>query len=245
MIHTLNTQDPTWSCSLKKCTKCEERLPATAVYFNKNCQKRDGLTPRCKRCLNVQAKIYRENNKEKIKTTKQKIYERDKVRIISKVKKYRAENKEKIAEKKRVYHLQNIDRIKDQKKRYYKNHRKERSLYFSEYQRTRLKNDSAFRLKHNLRRRVHHALKGEIKSKKTLELIGCSVSYLKRHLEKQFKPGMSWDNYGEWHIDHIRPCATFDLSDPDQQKQCFHFTNLQPLWAAENLSKGSRWGRLQ
>ena len=61
------------------------------------------------------------------------------------------------------------------------------------------------------------------------------------HLEAQFKPGMTWDNYGlkGWHVDHIRPCASFDLRDPEQQRRCFHYTNLQPLWAEENLKKGS------
>jgi HNH endonuclease. len=54
---------------------------------------------------------------------------------------------------------------------------------------------------------------------------------------------MSWDNYGRdgWHIDHIRPCASFDLTDPEQQRQCFHYTNLQPLWAADNIRKGAKW----
>jgi hypothetical protein len=63
------------------------------------------------------------------------------------------------------------------------------------------------------------------------------------HLEAQFRDGMSWDNYGRygWHIDHIIPCSSFDLTDTDQQRKCFHYTNLQPLWAHENLSKGPRF----
>lgn len=78
-------------------------------------------------------------------------------------------------------------------------------------------------------------------AKKTLELLGCTVDELKRHLQIQFRPGMTWDNYGEWHIDHIRPCASFDLTDPEQQRQCFNFKNLQPLWAKDNLSKGAKY----
>lgn len=75
------------------------------------------------------------------------------------------------------------------------------------------------------------------------ELCGCSIEDLRLHLESLWKPGMSWDNYSfeGWHIDHIRPCASFDLIDQEQQKQCFHFTNLQPLWARENLSKSDKW----
>jgi hypothetical protein len=62
-----------------------------------------------------------------------------------------------------------------------------------------------------------------------------------QHLKDHFLPEMNWDNYGAWHIDHIRPCASFDLTDPEQQKQCFHYTNLQPLWAADNIRKADNW----
>jgi len=71
-----------------------------------------------------------------------------------------------------------------------------------------------------------------------MKLVGCSIDFLKQHLENKFKPGMSWKNYGKWHIDHIRPCASFDLRKPAEQKKCFHYSNLQPLWAKENLVKG-------
>ena len=79
------------------------------------------------------------------------------------------------------------------------------------------------------------------KAKSTLELIGCSISELRAHIEAQFKPGMTWANHGKWHIDHIRPCASFNLTDPEQQRQCFNYKNLQPLWAEENLRKSDKW----
>ena len=82
---------------------------------------------------------------------------------------------------------------------------------------------------------------GGRKAAKTEELLGCTIAEARAHLEAQFLPGMSWDNHGEWHIDHIRPCASFDFSDPQQQKQCSHYTNLQPLWAKDNLSKSDKW----
>jgi hypothetical protein len=80
------------------------------------------------------------------------------------------------------------------------------------------------------------------KISKSPELLGCTVQEAREHLEKQFKEGMTWENHGlyGWHIDHIIPCASFDLTDPDQQKKCFHYTNLQPLWAKENLIKGAK-----
>jgi hypothetical protein len=82
---------------------------------------------------------------------------------------------------------------------------------------------------------------GGKKSDSFLELVGKSPKDLIAYIESLFKDGMSWDNYGQWHLDHIRPCASFDLSDPSQQKQCFHWSNLQPLWATENLRKNSRF----
>ncbi len=93
------------------------------------------------------------------------------------------------------------------------------------------------------RTRVYQALKGSLKSARTTELLGCSIPELKLHLEILFRPGMTWDNYGPvWHVDHKRPCASFDLSDPTQQRECFHFSNLQPLFKEENLSKAAKLG---
>ena len=82
---------------------------------------------------------------------------------------------------------------------------------------------------------------GSKKAAKTEELLGCTVAEARVHLESQFLRGMTWDNHGEWHIDHIRPCASFDFSDPQQQKECSHYSNLQPLWAKDNLSKSDKW----
>ncbi len=94
------------------------------------------------------------------------------------------------------------------------------------------------RLALNLRKRLHEFYKQRIG--KISGLIGCTPAFLRSHIEAQFKHGMTFGNYGEWHIDHVIPCAVFNLSDPAQQRTCFHFTNLQPLWAKDNLSKGAR-----
>ena len=92
------------------------------------------------------------------------------------------------------------------------------------------------------RSRVKAALKGRgAKSRKTVQLIGCSIDHLRQHLEAQFTEGMTWDNHGEWHIDHIKPCAAFDLTCERQQRECFNYTNLQPLWASDNLTKGASY----
>lgn len=98
---------------------------------------------------------------------------------------------------------------------------------------------------HALKQRLLQAVRAQksYKHSKTSGLIGCSYFDLRSHLEAQFLPGMTWKNHGRhgWHIDHIRPCASFDLTDPEQQKQCFHYSNLQPLWAADNIRKSDNW----
>ena len=78
------------------------------------------------------------------------------------------------------------------------------------------------------------------KTKGTMKLVGCTPGQLKQHIEKQFKPGMSWEQRHLFHIDHIIPCASFDLTKLSQQKKCFHYTNLQPLWAIDNIKKGAK-----
>ena len=116
----------------------------------------------------------------------------------------------------------------------------------------RYSTDPQYRLACRLRSRVRHALKGNNKSASTMTLLGCSITHLKDYLSMRFQPGMTWENQGKWHVDHMIPCASFDLEDPEQQRQCFHYTNLQPMWASENISKqdkilynrtwdGTRW----
>jgi hypothetical protein len=110
----------------------------------------------------------------------------------------------------------------------------------AEYKRRRRQNDPQFRLADLLRRRLRFALKGIAKSARTLELLGCPIEDLVKHLESKFQPGMTWANQGEWHVDHIIPISAFDLSDPEQQRRACHWSNLQPLWAADNIRKGDK-----
>jgi hypothetical protein len=113
--------------------------------------------------------------------------------------------------------------------------------YNNAYSKTRKAADPAYKIKHNLRIRMNRCLKGELKAHHMLSITGKTADGLKLHLESTWKPGMSWENYGShWHIDHIVPCAAFDLSNPDEQARCFHFSNLQALSAVDNMSKGDR-----
>ena len=122
----------------------------------------------------------------------------------------------------------------------------EKALFqYRRYINKRVATDTDFRLRLALRNSLRVRLRraGTVKSAKTMQLIGCTVPELKTYLANLFQPGMSWENWGVkgWHIDHIRPCASFDLTDPEQQLECFHFSNLQPLWAEDNLRKADKW----
>jgi hypothetical protein len=115
--------------------------------------------------------------------------------------------------------------------------KRENKEKLSEKRKHRYKSDAAHKLRVICRNRIGGALKSA-KSIKTMDLVGCTGQELKMHLERQFKRGMSWENYGtHWHVDHIVPCASFDLSKESHQIRCFHYSNLQPLKAIENLRK--------
>jgi hypothetical protein len=97
------------------------------------------------------------------------------------------------------------------------------------------------RISNNLRVRIYYALKGVAKSDHTLNLLGCDMHFFKKWLKFQFKPYMSWAHYGStWHLEHVEPCAAFDLTDPWQQQRCFHWSNYQPLEASENIRKSAK-----
>lgn len=171
---------------------------------------------------------YREKNREKINA---------RIRVWSKG--------EKQQKKKKEYNEKNREKLLQ----YWVNYRKKPgqkekfNKYFKSWINKKLKNDPNFKLKMQLSHRIYLALKVKniFKSKKTLKLLGCTVEELWQHLEKQFQPGMTKENYGEWHVDHIKPCALFDLTKDEDQAACFHYTNLQPLWAEQNLKKGKKY----
>ncbi len=124
---------------------------------------------------------------------------------------------------------------KESKKERRKKNRDKRNAQRKE----RYANDTNFRLRQICSRRIRDAMKKD--GKKTIEFLGCTIVDLRSHLESQFTTGMTWENQGTWHIDHRRPCASFDFTDPEQLRMCWHWSNLQPLWGAENMSKGATY----
>ena len=151
-------------------------------------------------------------------------------------KEYRLNNRKKIAKISKKYNLNNKEKISKKNKKYHSNNKEIRNKKLS----IKRKNNFNFKLKGNLRNRVWSALKGTNKSASTMELIGCSIDKLWNHLESKFESWMTKENYGLWHVDHKIACAKFDLTCPEQQRTCFHYTNLQPMEAIENMRKGAR-----
>jgi hypothetical protein len=130
----------------------------------------------------------------------------------------------------------NKDRLRRKTEKYKK--------YNREYVKKRKQNDYNFYLKTKLNKRMWFLIKKSngVKSLKLIELLGCTIEFFKNYIEAQFKEGMTWGNYGKkgWHIDHIIPVCNFNLTKEEEQKKCFHYTNLQPLWWFDNLKKGSK-----
>jgi hypothetical protein len=197
-------------------------------------------------------KQYYLNNKEKQKQYKKEYYLNNKEKIKQKTKEYCLNNKEKIKQwrlnnrekqkqYKKEYYLNNKEKIKQKCKQWRLNNKKHIREYYHKYEKERFKIDPNYKLVKLIRNRIKSVLKGIYKSKSTIKLLGCSIEECWQHLESKFQPGMTRENHGLWHVDHIRPCALFDLKCPVQQLACFHYTNLQPLWAIDNIKKGARY----
>jgi len=216
----------------KVCSKCKTNK-AFSEYYKDNSNS-IGIRPNCKECSEKSKAEYRINNKELVKEASRR-YERTDKR---KAKRKANREKEEIKLRTKAYREANKEKIKASQQNYHRNNR----VKVRAQVRKRLKENVKFRLSHNLRARFHDALKKANISKNSSvhDLIGCSVEDLKAYLASLFEEGMSWDNYGKWEIDHILPVASFDLTSIDQQKECFNYKNLQPLWAEENRKKGCK-----
>jgi hypothetical protein len=131
------------------------------------------------------------------------------------------------------YYKNNTEQIQQNSRNYKQNNKQKRN----KYEREKRSKDPLAKLKNNLRSRMGQAVRGS-KSKRTTELLGCEITEYKKYLEKKFVNGMNWQNYGEWHIDHIIPLASAE--NEKQLEKLFHYTNTQPLWGTDNCRKGAR-----
>lgn len=175
-----------------------------------DCSKEIKSSSRCSKCW---SRKWRAENPERYRELRKKHYEDNREENIIKAKKWNKENP---------------DRAKASHDRYVKS---------SDYYNERYKNDINYRLRVILRNRLLQSIKTNAKAGSAVEDLGCSISEFKTHLESKFEPGMSWENLGEWHIDHIKPLAKFDLTNREQFLEATNYKNLQPLWKTDNLRK--------
>jgi hypothetical protein len=200
----------------------------------------DGLSCWCKNCKKGNAKQYQANNPEQSKIYKQAYYsapenlqrKKESDRI------WRTENKERKARTDKQYAEDNKEKVSEYQKQYRQEHKEEIGIYHKD----RYNNDTNYKLARLLRSRLTKAINRNQKGGSAVNDLGCPVDELRLHLESLFKPGMNWENWSldGWHIDHIIPLASFDLTDREQFLKACHYTNLQPLWAEDNLSKSDK-----
>lgn len=192
--------------------------------------------------LNERARRWREVNRERILKNRRERYANDmayRAKVAEAGKRRRREAAATIRAAQRGYVARNREKISQRRRQYRQSHHDKIRAQQRRYEAQRLRSDPQYAVKRRLMARMRDALRKAHTPKAGLlvEMIGCSPAELVRHLENLFTDGMDWENRHRWHIDHIRPCASFDLRDPEQQKACFHYSNLQPLWASDNRRK--------
>lgn len=194
----------------KACNKCIHSKLLSEFYRDKSTK--DGLMRICKECSLACTKEYQKNNKTAI-SAQRKIYKK--------------ENYEQLRVYQINYNAENINARRKTRNAYNKRKRAE---------------CPQFKIAGNLRTRLGKKLKQKTKLGSHIKDLGCSVEFLRGYLEAQFQPGMTWANHGfyGWHIDHIIPLDSFNLENREEFLRAVHYTNLQPLWALENLIKNDK-----
>lgn len=241
----------------KKCNKCGEIKEMSE--FSKNKKTKDGVCLYCKECekkrafeyrdknrnkVNESSKKWRKNNPEKYKQTIDKYLEKNPhMESKYRTRKYREDDeyKKKLREKRVEYYKNNIEEERLKSKKYYYQNREKLRKQNDEWKKKKLKEDSIYRIKKNIRHRIIKYLKGKELSKRTFEIIGLNYEEFKLYIEKQFTDGMNWENYGSfgWHIDHIIPLCT--AKTEEEIIKLNHYTNLRPLWREDNLKRNRKY----
>ncbi len=219
---------------LKKiCSRCG--IEKSIKEFHKKKSGIFGVRASCKECRKISEpynknyhKKYKKEHRKELKLKSKEYYIDNRTSCIESRKKYAAKTKIQKKEYDKKYVIKNKDR-RNKKRRIWQNNKS--------------KTDLNFLIKRRLQTRIYHALKDQNSEKKTstIKYLDCSIQFFIEYIESLFIDNMSWDNYGEWHIDHIKPCALFDLTKIENQKKCFNYKNLQPLWAIDNILKGSKY----
>lgn len=235
---------------LKRCGKCEAWHPLT--NYNASSTTWDKLRQTCKTCLHEE----RLKNKEKMTEYNKQYWQKTKEEQTEKHREWKAKNKERVKAYMKQWLEEHAEEKKIKDKQYREAHREQYNITHAAWKKKdfedmktnpdRATEYAHYKVKTNTARRIRDLLGSGGKSNRTHEIIGCTIQHLKAHLESKFTEGMSWDNYGTspdggfrdaWHIDHIIPCAAFDLTDDTELRACFNWQNLQPLWSSDNIKK--------
>lgn len=239
---------------MKLCGKCKTEKPLEE--FHKCKAHKDGLSSHCKPCKKAADKKYNEENKESIAIKRKAYAQKNKERIAAYEKIRAKENKEALKEYKRQYYLKNKESIVAKKSEYYektkdiaiarsrKHYRENKEsivIKKREYDKRRRESNPVFKLVCNMRSRIYKYCRAMSLNKKfkTFDALGLTQDEFKTYIESHFAEGMTWDNYGEWHIDHTKPLCT--AKTEEDVFTLNHYTNLRPMWWFDNLAKGGKY----
>lgn len=198
---------------MKVCTRCKIEKEYTS--FTKNKAIKDGYSIYCKPCKS---------------SIKKQSYGKHKKSILVKNKKWAKNNPEKSKQIKSRWLENNVEKRKEILKKYKKSDKYKNWVSYN----------LNYKISARLRSRISIAIKNNWKTGSAVTDLGCSIEELKIHLESKFQSGMTWENYGRWHIDHIKPLSSFDLTKREEFLEACNYNNLQPLWAEDNLKKGNK-----
>ncbi len=217
------------------CAACKCDKPTSD--FSPDRRKKNGIYSSCKACSRLVARRWYRKNKERASEQSKRSRKRNAANIAKHTRLYREKNKDRIRVRMKDWKASNRQHVSEYSRIYNKANRTK----LSEYVKEKAKNDIQYRLSRQLRSRFADAVRGRQHSASAVSNLGCPIAEFKTYLSSLWLPGMSWKNWGrgpgKWHIDHVRPLSSFDLTNPDQQKIACHYTNLQPLWEKDNLRK--------
>jgi hypothetical protein len=233
------------SATEKICGRCEVVKPLSA--FGKNTRAVDHLHYFCRECVNriTREKVARNPERARELARKRAAHWRERDPEASKAAHRRyleADGGKRNREKAMRFYYRNRKKQLAKRRAWEKANPKKHTAEKLRWAKRRRDRDPIFRLTVNIRRRVSGVLSGQKNGRPTFKLLGYTPQQLRDHVEASFVPGMTWENYSEWHLDHVQPVAAFDfINDPDAVKKCWALPNLIPLWGRDNQEKASLW----
>jgi hypothetical protein len=222
---------------MKKCSKC--KIHKELIFFGNRKSSKDGLQSNCKSCRNEYYEKTKYNLKEYYKERNKIYYNDNREKIIAKTKEYRECNKDYYINYSKKYWKLYYKNNKEKIKNYYENNKERKNYNINK----KKKLDPIFKFKCNVRTSIRMSFKrGKNqfkKSAKTENILGCTIEQFKDYIESKFTKGMNFENYGKWHLDHIKPLAL--AKNEKEIIELNHYTNFQPLWAEDNYAKGAKY----